>query len=42
MKKALIVYGGWDGHDPVGVADVFEEILRKEGFEVDRSDDLKA
>ena len=41
MKKALIVYGGWDGHDPVGVADVFEDILRKEGFEVDRSDDLK-
>ena len=42
MKKALIVYGGWDGHDPVGVADVFEDILRKENFEVDRSDDLKA
>ena len=36
MKKALIVYGGWDGHDPAGVADVFEDILRKEGFEVDR------
>ena len=41
MKKALIVYGGWDGHDPLGVAEVFKDILSKEGFEVDLSDDLK-
>ena len=42
MKKALIMYGGWIGHDPEGVADLFEGVLRKEGFAVDRADDLKA
>lgn len=40
MKKALIVYGGWEGHDPCGVADVFTQILEKENFEVTKSDDL--
>ncbi|MBR7092248.1 MAG: ThuA domain-containing protein [Clostridia bacterium] len=40
MKKALIISGGWIGHDPEGVADVFEKILRGEGFEVDRATDL--
>ncbi len=40
MKKALIVYGGWDGHDPEGVANVFAEILREEDFEVVLSDTL--
>ena len=38
MKKALIVYGGWEGHDPKGVAEVFEEILKEEKFEVTVSD----
>ena len=34
MKKALIVYGGWEGHDPEGVSAVFSEILKGENFEV--------
>ena len=38
MKKALIVYGGWDGHDPEGVANLFKDILEKEDFEVVLSD----
>lgn len=42
MKKALIVYGGWDGHDPEGVAHVFREILTGEDFEVTMSDTLEA
>lgn len=42
MKKALIVYGGWDGHDPEGVANVFSDILRQEGFDVTMSDTLDA
>ena len=42
MKRALIVYGGWDGHDPKGVADLFEEILIQEGVSVDKSDTLDA
>jgi type 1 glutamine amidotransferase len=30
----LIVWGGWDGHEPEAVAGVFEELLRAEGFQV--------
>ena len=40
MRKALIVYGGWKGHDPDGVAEVFADILRGENFEVTLSDTL--
>src|SRR5438876_9806606 len=39
-RRALIVYGGWDGHKPKAVADIFHRILRDEGFEVDLSDSL--
>lgn len=42
MKKALIVYGGWEGHQPDLVADLFSEILMEEGFEVDLRDTLDA
>jgi len=40
MKKALIVRGGWDGHQPVEVSMVFSEILEAEGFLVEISDTL--
>jgi len=39
-KKALIVRGGWDGHQPVEVSLLFKDILQQEGFEVDISEDL--
>jgi uncharacterized protein len=39
-KKALIVQGGWDGHEPKQVSEIFADILRKEGFEVEISDTL--
>ena len=39
-KKALIVYGGWDGHEPTQVAEVFADILTAEGFQVEVSDTL--
>ncbi|MDQ0060897.1 ThuA domain-containing protein [Paenibacillus harenae] len=42
MKKALIVWGGWDGHQPKEVAAIFQEMLEKEGFEVEVSDKLEA
>lgn len=42
MKKSLIVYGGWEGHDPEGVASVFANILTEENFEVTLSDTLDA
>lgn len=42
MKKALIVYGGWDGHDPDRISKIFAEILRGEDFEVEVADSLDA
>lgn len=42
QKKALIVYGGWDGHEPDKVSALFAEMLEKEGFSVTRSDTLEA
>ncbi|MCK9222393.1 MAG: ThuA domain-containing protein [Limnochordia bacterium] len=41
-KKALIVQGGWDGHEPVQVSEVFQNILTEEGFEVELADTLDA
>lgn len=41
MKKALIFYGGWEGHTPNETAAVFEGWLKDEGYNVVKSDDLK-
>ena len=38
--KALITYGGWEGHEPDKVAALFAEILRNEGMEVELSESL--
>lgn len=35
MKKALIFYGGWEGHEPKLVSARFAGILEKHGFEVE-------
>lgn len=40
MQKALIVYGGWEGHEPVQLAELFEKILIEEGFKVEMSQSL--
>ena len=40
MKKALFVWGGWDGHEPKQCTDIFAEVLRNEGYEVTISDTL--
>ena len=37
MKKALIVWGGWEGHTPEAGAKVIAEMLKEEGFEVEIS-----
>ena len=42
MKKALIVWGGWDGHTPDACADVFKPALEKRDYTVDVSDTLDA
>ena len=34
MKHALVVYGGWDGHQPDLVAALSRTLLEKNGFEV--------
>lgn len=42
MKKALIVWGGWDGHQPKEVGEIFTGLLREEGFDVTVSDTLES
>jgi uncharacterized protein len=41
-RKALVVWGGWDGHQPREVADIFRDVLTKEKFDVEVSDTLDA
>jgi type 1 glutamine amidotransferase len=42
MKKALIVQGGWQGHEPKEVSEIFHRVLAEEGFEVEVSDTLES
>lgn len=42
MASALIVWGGWNGHQPKEVAEVFRGILAGEGFAVEVRDTLDA
>jgi uncharacterized protein len=39
-RKALIVWGGWDGHQPKEVAEIFQKVLSRENFDVEVSDSL--
>lgn len=38
--KALIVHGGWDGHQPKQVAELYSQLLQQSGFTVEISDTL--
>lgn len=40
MKSALVVWGGWDGHEPKQCVDIFIPFLRQSGFEVEVSDSM--
>jgi len=40
MKKALIIYGGWDGHHPRETSEIAAGLLRAASFEVELSDSL--
>ena len=40
MKKALVVWGGWDGHEPKQCADIFVPWLIEQGFETRVSNTL--
>ena len=39
-KKALMVWGGWDGHEPKKCVDVFAPFLKENGYDVKISDTL--
>ncbi len=41
-KKALIVWGGWEGHQPKEVAQILHDALKQHDFEVEVSDTLDA
>ena len=34
MAKALIVWGGWDGHEPEPCAEIVRQMLTEDGFDV--------
>lgn len=40
MKKALITWGGWDGHEPRQCAEIFARVLEKENYEARVTDTL--
>ena len=42
MKKALIVQGGWQGHQPKESAEIMAGALKEHGFEVEIADTLDA
>ena len=42
MKSALMVWGGWEGHEPKQCVEVFAPILEREGFKVEIADTLDA
>ncbi|MFC1550982.1 ThuA domain-containing protein [Candidatus Latescibacterota bacterium] len=39
-KKALVAWGGWEGHEPKQCVDIFAPILEKDGFDVEISTTL--
>jgi len=42
MKKALIVWGGWDGHEPKECGEIAAKVLTGEGFEVEVSNSMSS
>jgi type 1 glutamine amidotransferase len=40
MKKALFVWGGWDGHEPEQCVDIVSPLIREAGYEVEIRDNL--
>ena len=40
MKRALMLHGGWQGHEPRQCVELVAPILRDEGYEVEISDTL--
>src|SRR5258708_8392958 len=40
MKSALLVWGGWEGHEPKQGAELFSACLREKGYDTQISDTL--
>ncbi|MDI6828219.1 MAG: ThuA domain-containing protein [Armatimonadota bacterium] len=40
MKRALMVWGGWDGHEPKQCVDIVAPVLEANGFEVEISNTM--
>jgi uncharacterized protein len=40
MKKALITWGGWSGHEPQKCAELYAPLMRERGYDVEVSDTL--
>jgi len=40
MRKAIIVWGGWQGHEPEQCAGIVGDLLREDGFAVEVTGDL--
>ena len=40
MKRSLMVWGGWEGHEPRQCVDIFAPLMEAAGLEVDISDSL--
>ena len=41
-RRAMVVFGGWEGHRPREVGEILARVLREDGFEVESSDSLDA
>ncbi len=41
MKKALMVWGGWEGHEPQKGSELFAPLLKDAGYEVEIFDSLE-
>lgn len=39
-KSTLVVWGGWEGHEPKQCVDIFAPYLREQGYDVEISDTL--
>ena len=42
MRSALIVYGGWEGHDPEECATIYRRWLHEDGYSVRTSTETSA
>lgn len=40
MKRAMITWGGWNGHEPQACSEIFAAVLRGEGYDVEVYDTL--